>query len=283
MSTRQILILAVALAAAVAALFLVRGMAVREPAVKSTSVAAAIVGVPVLVAGKAMETGDSTAPGDLVWVNFPQEAVGEAFVQQSSTPNATTEYVGAVARQSIAKGEPITAGKLAKPGEQGFMAAILTPGYRAVAVPITAETAAAGFILPNDRVDVIATRKVGSRGEGGGDQVRSNVILANVRVLAIDQKFRPAEKAGATPEPITGGVATLELSTRDAELLAMADEMGDVSLVLRGLETEPDRMNVASANKPGSMRTGFGESGEVKFHGFGTVKEVPVAQSGGGL
>jgi pilus assembly protein CpaB len=284
MSTRQIAVLAVALIAAVAALFLVRGMATRPAATEKAEVTQAAPGLPVLVAAKALEPGDATAPGDIVWINFPQEAVGEAFIQQTTMPNATTDYVGAVARVAIAKGEPITTGKLVKPGEQGFMAAMLTPGYRAVSIPITAQTAAAGFILPNDHVDVLATRRVQVQAGGQSrDEVRSDVILQNVRVLAIDQKFK-TEAGGGAPAPMTGGVATLELSARDAEQLAMAGKMGDLALVLRGIENEPEKVKVASALRRDArvLRQGLQDTGEIKVHAFGELIEVPVSNQGGG-
>jgi pilus assembly protein CpaB len=278
MSMRQILVLAVAAMAAIAALFLVRGMAAKPKPADVTNVAP---GLPVLVAAKALEPGDATVPGDIVWVNFPPQAVSESFVQQATTPNATTDLVGAVARMAIAKGEPITTGKLVKPGEQGFMAAMLTPGYRAVSIPISAQTAAAGFILPNDRVDVLATRALPTAPGAQGEQVRSDVILEDVRVLAIDQKFRA--EAGA-PAPAVGGVATLELSPRDAETLAMAEKMGTVSLALRGIENEPDNLKVASARRKGArvLRQGLEETGQIKVHGFGVIQEVPVSSSQGG-
>jgi pilus assembly protein CpaB len=286
MSTRQIAVLAVALIAAVAALFLVRGMASKPAQEKAAEVAQAAPGLPVLVAAKALDAGDSAAPGDIVWIAFPQEAVGEAFIQQVNMPNATTDYVGAVARMPIAKGEPITANKLVKPGEQGFMAAMLTPGYRAVSIPITAQSAAAGFILPNDHVDILATRKIQVQSaQGSREEVRSDVILQDVRVLAIDQKFKAAEAPGAAPTPITGAVATLELSARDSETLSMAGKMGDLSLVLRGIESESNRMNVASAVRPGAkvLRQGLEETGQIKIHQFGAMVEMPVASQGGGL
>jgi pilus assembly protein CpaB len=252
---------------------------------KAAEVAQQVAGVPVLVAAKALEPGDATAPGDIVWINFPQEAVGEAFIQQSATPNATTDYVGAVARMSIAKGEPITAGKLVKPGEQGFMAAMLTPGYRAVSIPISAQTAAAGFILPNDHVDVLATRKLQVQaGTSMREEVRSDVILQNVRVLAIDQKFKSESTGGTAPAPITGAVATLELSARDSEQLAMAGKMGELQLVLRGIENEPEKVKVSSALRRDArvLRQGLSESGQVKMHEFGQLVELPVSNEGGG-
>jgi pilus assembly protein CpaB len=270
--------------AAVVALFLVRGMA-SKPDTEKVEVTSVAPGIPVLVAAKTLEAGDPTAPGDVVWINFPQEAVGEAFIKQTDMPNAATDYVGAISRVSIAKGEPITTVKLVKPGDQSFMAAILTPGYRAVSIPITPQTASAGFILPNDHVDVLATRKVQVQGaNGSSEEVRSDIILQNVRILAIDQSFKPTGSGAEPPKPTVGGVATLELSARDAEVLAMAGKMGDVSLVLRGIENEPDRMSVASAERRGArvLRQGLSETGQVKVHAFGSLSEVPVASAGGG-
>ncbi|MES1201765.1 MAG: Flp pilus assembly protein CpaB [Pseudomonadota bacterium] len=284
MSMRQIIVLGVALMAAVVALFLVRGMASKPPE-KSVAVTSVAPGIPVLVAAKALEAGDPTAPGDVVWINFPQEAVGDAFIKQSDTPNAATDMVGAIARIQIAKGEPITPVKLVKPGEQGFMAAMLTPGYRAVSIPITAQSAAAGFILPNDHVDVLATRKFQVQGaDGSREEVRSDIILQDVRILAIDQKFRSTTAGAGAPEAAVGAVATLELSARDSEVLSMAGKMGDLSLVLRGIENEPGRMNVASAERREArvLRQGFEETGQVKIHAFGSLSEQPVASAGSG-
>jgi len=274
MSMRQILVLAVAALAAVAALFLVRGMAAKP---KQPEVASVAPGLPVLVAAKAIEPGDATVPGDVIWMNFPPQAVTESFVQQASMPNATTDLVGSVARVAIAKGEPITTGKLVKPGEQGFMAAMLTPGYRAVSITISSQTAAAGFIMPNDRVDVISTRSLPPAPGMSGEQIRSTVILEDVRILAIDQKFRT--ESGA-PQTAVGGVATLELSPRDAELMAMAEKAGGVSLALRGIENEPPNMKVASARRNALRQSE--EDGQVKFHSFGDVRQMPVSSSQGG-
>jgi pilus assembly protein CpaB len=124
------------------------------------------------------------------------------------------------------------------------MAAILTPGMRAVSVEIEPETAAGGFILPDDRVDVIVTREIDVGGEGGGggmQNVRADLILANVRVLAIDSTYsRPVPGEGEDPasgqgQSLVGSRATLELAERDAALLASADKAGDISLSLRSI------------------------------------------------
>lgn len=273
MSVRQIIVLGVALLAAVAALFLVRGMAVRAPDKKAETVTVVTNGVPVLVAAKAMEQGDSATPGDLAWANFPPEGLSPNYIKQETTPKAMEDFTGAIARFKLEEGEPITAAKLIKPGDQGFMAALVTPGFRAIAVPISEESAAAGFILPNDRVDVIVTRRVQiNSGESTREEVRSDIVLEDVRVLAIDDKYKPPVDQ-KNPTPMAGGVATLELTPRDAEVLAMADKVGDVALALRGVRNEAGE--VVSANSK-RERTG----GMVKVHKFGSVSESAVASAG---
>jgi pilus assembly protein CpaB len=110
------------------------------------------------------------------------------------------------------------------------MAAILPQGMRAVSTLIRPETGAAGFILPNDRVDVILTRREGdNRGAGGAPP--SETILTNIRVLAIDQNIE--EKAGQ--KVMTGTTATLELSPAQAELLVQGQAQGQLSLALRSV------------------------------------------------
>jgi pilus assembly protein CpaB len=264
---RQIIVLGVALLAAVAALFLVRGMATKAPPPQTQSVITN--GVPVLIATRALEQGDTAAPNDLAWANFPQDSLSETYIQQSSAPKAIEDFTGAVARFPIEKGEPVTASKLVKAGGEGFMAAMLEPGYRAISVSISDESAAAGFILPNDRVDVLVTRRL--KGEAG-DGVTTNTILENVRVLAIDGHYR-APTQDKEPTTMTGRVATLELSPRDAETLALADKIGDISLVLRSVKEDAQ---VASAAKVGRDGTG-----SVRIHRFGDVTETTVKTAAG--
>src|SRR6185295_5496604 len=119
-------------------------------------------------------------------------------IDQKSQPEALEGMVGAVSRFDLVEGEPVTATKLVHPGGAGFMAAMLNPGMRAASIEIAPETAAGGFILPNDRVDVIVTREIEkTTGQGSNtiSNVRSDLILANVRVLAIDGIYgAPAEE-----------------------------------------------------------------------------------------
>jgi len=280
MSVRQIIVLAVALLAAIGALVMVRGLGAKPQKAETT---VAVTGPRVLVASKDVAPGLALQPSDLEWRMWAPTALSPSFIEESEDAKALETYTGAVARQALVAGEPIIEGRVVKPGDQGFMAAIVAPGFRAVSVPISEETAASGFILPNDRVDVILTRKVNVLDVGGGssEEVRSGIVLSNVRVLAIDKTYKN-ETAAADPEPIEGSVALLELTPRDSELLAMADEMGDLSLALRPI------MPVSGKDKTGSQRSqtaaldqnAHAAHDQIRIHSFGSAKDQTVVSQG---
>jgi pilus assembly protein CpaB len=283
MSPRQIIILGVALLAALGALFIVRGMANRQPQQTAAPVVA-VQGPRVLVASKDVATGATLQTTDLEWRIWSESAMSANFIKDADSAGALEELTGAVARQDLLAGEPIVRSRVVKPGEQGFMAAILTPGYRAVAVPISEETAAAGFILPNDRVDVIVTRKVtlldALGGGGGGEETRSGIALENVRVLSIDQTFK-MEK-GSEAKTLEGSVALLELSPRDSEMLAMADQMGEISLALRPVATQQVAA-VSNAQRRTEALEQNARAGteQIRVHTYGVAKDVKTPSSGG--
>jgi pilus assembly protein CpaB len=237
MSPRQIITLGIALLAALGALFMVRGMAGRGEKEVAAPVVA-VQGPRVLVAAKDIGAGATLQPTDMEWRVWAETGLSPNFIKDSDGSGTLEELSGAVARQDLVAGEPIVRTRAIKPGEQGFMAAILTPGYRAVAVPISEEAAAAGYIMPNDRVDVIVTRKVTLLDAlgGSGEESRSGIALENVRVLAIDSTYK-AEK-GEEPKTIEGSVALLELSPRDVEALSLADQMDEISLALRPIANQ---------------------------------------------
>ncbi len=137
---------------------------------------------------------------------------------------------GAVVREVFLKGEPITERKLVRAGEAGVMAVTLNPGMRAMSIPVAVESAAGGFILPGDRVDVVLSRQVqNATGAGGSNDFRSETVMRNVKVLAIDQTLKAEDGA----QSVVGATATLEVGANDAEALALADAQGDLALVLR--------------------------------------------------
>jgi len=260
MSARQLIVLVVAAIAAIGALFVIRGMGGdSEPAATDSS---AIAGEQVLVAARDLPQGAALAPSDLAVVLFPSDSVSPSFVRLSSQPSAQADFVGAVTRRPFAQGEPITTGAVVQPEGRGFMAAQLEPGYRAVSLEIEPQTAAGGFIQPNDRVDVLVTTRIDT--PDGGEQVNSNIILEDVRVLALGETTQ-TQTAGEAPQVIQAAVAVLELSAEDSRVLALADEMGTLSLALRGVQVETVGMV-----RPGG-RVPTQQSGSVRVHAFGTV------------
>jgi pilus assembly protein CpaB len=182
----------------------------------------------VLVAKSDINVGQTITPAELQWQSWPVNAVPATFIRKSAMPDAPEKLSGAIVRHAFVTGEPINEAKLIKPNGSGFMAALLPTGKRAISTEISAENSAGGFILPNDHVDVILTRR---EKDDKGDQFVSETILRNVRVLAIDQMI--AEKAGQ--KVVIGKTATLELTPGQTETLALSRQQGTLSLALRSL------------------------------------------------
>ena len=236
MNAMRIGILALALVAAGLAAFLARSLVGDEqqpqaavPQVVEQKLA------EVLVAAADIAIGQRVGKSDITWQPWPDAALASSFVTRDVQPNALEVFAGAIARGPLLAGEPVTSGKLVSFENAGFMSALLSPGMRAVATKISPETSAGGFILPNDRVDVIVTMRVrgGDAMEGGGGNggYRSETLLTNVRVLAIDQTFKELEGK----QVVVGKTATLEVLPEQAEDFALAEAQGTISLSLRAL------------------------------------------------
>ena len=263
MSARQLIVLVIAAIAAVGALLLIRGFGARQ-AEQTAAETEQIAGQQVLVAARDIPQGAALAPSDLAVALFPTSSVAPSFVRLDQQPSAQADFVGGVTRRAFVQGEPIVSASVVQPNGGGFLAAQLEPGFRAVAIEIEAVTAAGGFIQPNDHVDVIMTARVDNR-EGGGEAVRSELVLRDIRVLALGDRTA-AQTSGDAPETVEAGVAVLELSADDARLLAQADEMGTISLALRGVQAETVGMNTPSSGRQMSQ-----QSGAVRMHAYGTV------------
>jgi pilus assembly protein CpaB len=290
MSPLRLIILLVAAGAAIAAVFLVRS--VQAPAKANASVAAIEakhVEAPtkqILVAKKEIALGHFLVADDLAWQPWPENAQTKSFLEQKVAPDALEKSVGAVARIAMAEGEPIVPNKIAHPGEGGWMSAIIAPGMRAVSIEISAETAAGGFIQPNDHVDVMMTREVDqSENANGAGQVlakaRTHVILQNVHLLAIDAIYSQPSKEGKEGKTGEGGVlvgtrATLELAPQDASLIAAAQRGGKLSLALRSVA---DLQGADGATPIGkALRDGAREE-QVRIYRYGSAAVSPVPAS----
>ncbi len=212
--------------------------------------------IEILVAKSEIPVGRSVSPEDVTWAPWPSKAAGPLYITKAKRPNALEDLKGSVARAPFVPGEPIREEKLVKADGSGFMSAILSAGMRAISTEISAESGAGGFILPNDRVDVILTRRE-------TDSFLSETILRNVRVLAIDQTVE--EKNGQ--KVVVGKTATLELSARQSETLALSRQRGTLSLALRSLA---DAMP-ANAGKAKPEEENEKASGSVNVVRFGVT------------
>ena len=269
MKPARIIVICVAAVAAIGLALVVRAMGSPSNSPTAVATAAAVPARPmakVLVAAKDLQPGQRLKESDLAWKDWPVDEVNPAFITAGTTPlpavepaegaapaarpegavasvtraatNLTTggakaDYVGSVVREPILAGEPIVSRKIVRAGDSGYMAAYLEPGMRAMAIRVTVETAAGGFILPGDRVDVLLTREtnLSNMGAQEGDRSKfaSSTVMQNIKVLAIDQSTR----AGDDEQAVVGATATLEVGPRDAEALALAKSEGELSLVLR--------------------------------------------------
>src|SRR6476620_7878629 len=229
MNNARVVVLAIAIGAGGIAAYLASGSG-EKPA--PAEPVAQLKTVDILVAKSDIALGQSVKPDDMQWQTWPAATAGGSLISRASRAEAIKEITGSIARSPFIAGEPIREQKLVKADGSGFMAAILPQGYRAVSTEISPETGAGGFILPNDRVDVLLTkREKNPDRNGGSDTVNSEIILTNIRVLAIDQA--PKEKDGQTA--LVGRNATLELKPEQAETLARARQSGTLSLALRSI------------------------------------------------
>ncbi|WP_421730904.1 Flp pilus assembly protein CpaB [Brevundimonas sp.] len=267
MKPARIAVIGVAAVAAIALALVVRAMGSQGEPVAAASAAAVEVRpmAKVLVAARDLQPGQRLTDADLTWKDWPVDEVNPAFITDGSvavptadakpedakadakpagavaavsrvandiaTSGGKADYFGSVVREPILAGEPIVGRKIVRAGDSGYMAAYLEPGMRAMAIRVTVETAAGGFILPGDRVDVLLTKQTRLTNMGGdaGDKFASSTVMQNVKVLAIDQSTR----AGEDEQAVVGATATLEVRPSDAEALALAKSEGELSLVLR--------------------------------------------------
>jgi pilus assembly protein CpaB len=282
MNTTRMAILVVALFAGVVCVGVVlRGMA------SARRVAPVVVAAPVdthptvrvLVAKHDLGVGDKIGPDDMSWQTWPAEALNPAFItdgppkvagagqlakvgqaadavkaaMSSPAQGVGASLIASIVRERILANEPIVRTKLVHAGAGGVMAVTLDPGMRAVALPLTAESAAGGFILPGDHVDVLLTR--GTEGANSGTNTSGSItsghatstVMRNVRVLAIDQNTG-APKGSA----VIGATATVECTPAQAEYLVLAKASGSLTLMLRSYADSQGEAETGVQTRQGS-------------------------------
>ena len=228
MNIARVVVLIIALSAGGVAAYLARGTDEKS---RPAEPVARLPTVEILVAKSDIGLGQVVKPEDLQWQIWPAATASGSLINRAGKADAITEIAGSIARAPFIAGEPIREQKLVKANGSGFMAAILPTGMRAISTEISPETGAGGFILPNDRVDVILSKREKNPDSKGPDLVIAEIVLTNVRVLAIDQA--PKEKEGINT--LVGKTATLELKPDQAETLARARQGGTLSLALRSI------------------------------------------------
>jgi pilus assembly protein CpaB len=204
----------------------------------------------VLIARSMIQRGQLLKPDDLAWEPWPEGGIDKNYVLiGTKTPDA---FAGWVARFPITAGEPITEQKIIAPGNRGFLAAVLHAGKRAVSVPVSVTSGISGFVFPGDQVDLIVTYSVqdtprpGVTQQGPAiDHKVSETVLHDIRVIAIDQRLD--SKAG---EAVVAKTATLEVTPKESEIIALADQMGKLSLSLRSLVPGPGELKHEISDSP---------------------------------
>jgi pilus assembly protein CpaB len=246
MNFARIIVLGIAILTAGGAAYLVRSMSTSQgPAVAALEEPVSVMATKdILVSTRSIAVGETLVAKDFRWQTWPEDVVHSSFIVRTASDEAVSKWDGAIVRSPVVEGEPLTRHKMVHIGKGGVMANILEPGMRGLGIKISAETGAGGFILPNDRVDVILTFKYRVEGERD-DRYDSDTILRNVRVLAIDQTFR--EEDGQ--QVVVGRTATLELSSSEAEELALGVEVGEISLALRSLSNDALADDAAQGRK----------------------------------
>ena len=273
MSLARIAVIGVATMAAIGAGLLALSLSQsqpQEPVIISAAPAQPPIRlVDVLVTKSEVPMG-STIAGTLGWQKWPEDGIGPDLVLKSSKPNAVEDFNGAIARQSFFAGEPVRESKLIRP-DHGFLSAILDEGKRAVAIRISAETAAGGFILPNDHVDVIMTRRAEST-DGRPPRLATETVLRNLRVLAIDQSVQ--EQNGQ--KVVVGQTATLEVDPSQAEALTAAQQIAD-RLVL-SLRSLADSVPGSPGYARFLLEQEKAQNNKIRVVRYGRIDEVTTAQ-----
>ena len=247
----RILLLVLALVAGGLAAWLATSNRDPGPAVVTTEVIEEAK-VQILVAKESIGMAERLSPANTEWQDWPEGSVRGEYITIAAMPNAQTDLAGTVARFEFFPGEPIREDKLVHT-EQGYLSAVLAPGMRGVSIGVSATAGSGGFIVPNDRVDVVLTRD-----SVAGDV--SQVILSNVRVLAIGQRLGETGTTGAPADPdnpraeifVDQTIATLELDPAQSETLINAAAVGNLSLTLRSIAdfNEAGGMVKRSTNQP---------------------------------
>ncbi len=279
MDRKKIILLVAALLIAGVTAFMARSMFTGAAAPKAQAVAVQVqTGPQVLVATRQLPVGTLITADSFRYQPWPKDLVQDAyFIEENGKGPNIDDLVGTVVREPISMGEPLTKGALVSPGDRGFLAAALTPGMRAVTVPVSELTGVAGFVFPGDRVDVMLTQRVRDGYEETRPLMATETILRNIRVLALDQRSSPAvDKEGKTIVK-EYKLVTLEATPAMAERISVSLSMGTLSLSLRSLADNQAELEQALAT--GSVSIPENATPEEEERLLAQAKKMPTNDS----
>lgn len=193
--------------------------------------------IKVLVAVESVPAGTILRPEHLRWQSWPEDGLSETYLRKKADEDH--DLVGAVVRNAISRGEPITEQRVVRPGDRGFLAAMLSPGKRAISVPVNASSGLSGLVFPGDQVDVLVTHTISRNQSSTGHERRaSETVVEDVRILALDQRTEDIDG-----QRVIAKTATLEATPKQAEKISLAQQLGSLTLSLRPLarEEEPEQ------------------------------------------
>ena len=248
MRARTLVLFVVALTLAGGTAMLVRSFLEQRPNAEAEALAKpAAPQKSVLVARGGITRGQILKPQDFSWQVWPEGGIDKNYILSGS--RTAESFAGWVARDPFAAGEPISEAKIVSPGSRGFLAAVLRPGMRAISVPVTATSGISGFVFPGDQVDLLITHQLAGGGNNGAQHRAAETVLQDVRVIGVDQKLD-----SKTGEPLVAHTATLEVTPKQSEIIAVATEIGKLSLSLRSLATASSEKS--SADSPAGDEKG---------------------------
>ena len=247
MDRKKVILLMGALLIAALTAFMARSMFTGASAPQAAAAVKPVeTGPKVQVATKALPVGTIITADAFRYQPWPKELVEEAyFIEGQEGGLSNEELIGTVVRNAVTAGQPITQGSLVKPGDRGFLAAALSPGMRAVTVPVSALTGVAGFVFPGDRVDLVLTQVV----SGNGPPLKvAETIVRNLRVLATDQRAQASVDDKGNTVVSKYKLVTFEATPRIAEKITVAQSIGTISLSLRALADNAAELEQALAS-----------------------------------